>query len=70
MNDNSFCHESRLARDPALLSELSQARIKEQADIPQILENNNYCISAIKKYYSHTPLARTKINEQLPNLET
>lgn len=52
-----------LFRDPSLLSELSQARIKEDAKIPTVLEKDSYCMSAIKKYYAHTPLARSKIRE-------
>ena len=51
-----------------LLSELSQARINDATVIPAVLEKNNYCMAAIKKYCPHTPLVRTKIREQLPSL--
>ena len=62
--------KNRLLRDPALLSELSQSRIKDVATIPDQLERGNLTVSAVKKYHPITDHARTVIDQQLPHLKS
>lgn len=51
-----------------MLSELSQARIKDEAEIPQMLSKGSYACAGIKKYFPISELVRAKISEQYPNL--
>jgi len=54
---------NRLARDPTLLSELSQSRVKDVATIPTQFEKGNITVNAVKKYFPLTEHAGEVISE-------
>ena len=55
--------QDALYRYTSLLSELSQARIKDIAEIPDMLQKGSYACSGIKKYFPISELVRAKIQE-------
>jgi hypothetical protein len=57
-----------LYRDPTLLSELSQSRIKDKAKIPSQLEKGKIRLAGIKKYFPLTDQIEQVIGEQFPDL--
>ena len=60
---------NNLNRDPTLLGELSEARIRDHTVIPNLFESkNDLLITGVKKYCAQTPIAKTKIHEQLATL--
>ena len=59
----------RLESKTELLSELSQARIKDIAPLPSVLEKGQFAVTATKKYFPRTALIKDKIENQFPNMK-
>ena len=60
---------NRFNRKVEHLSELSQARVKEVAPIPDMFEKGEFSVSATKKYFAYSALAKDKLKIQFPNLQ-
>lgn len=62
--ENSTTAKSIFHRDINNMSELSQARVKDTAKIPDTLESGNFALIGIKKFKPFSQLVKAKIEEQ------
>lgn len=60
---------NRFNREVSMLSELSQARIKDVAQIPAMFEKGQFQVSATKKFFPITALVKDKLDTFFPNLK-
>ena len=60
----------RFARKIELMSELSQARVKDVPEIPEFLQKGQFSISASKKSVPQTALVSDKLDDIFPTLKS
>lgn len=59
----------RFARKFELLSELSQSRVKDVAQIPAMFEKGAFSVAGTKRCFPQTDLVKAKMETQLPTLK-
>jgi len=60
---------NRFSRKTELLSELSQARIKDVCEIPDMFAKGQFSVAGTKKGFPQTELVRAKLEENFPSLK-